>query len=134
ANVVKVAARRDNDDPMAPDAKVPVIFAGVFGNRPTELKSDAIAYVDARDIVTVIDFSGSMCHLSLFKQSSIDELGHEAIENNLCDFFEALQPIDTGTMTETPQYVTVYSPPSENPGDPTVDVTFKHNKVTVHSD
>ncbi|MBX3436145.1 MAG: VWA domain-containing protein [Planctomycetaceae bacterium] len=134
ANVVKVAARRDNADPTAPDAKVPVIFAGVFGNGPTELHNDAVAYVDARDIVAVIDFSASMCNLSLFKQESIDDLGYEAIENNLTEVFETLQPIDTGTMTETPKHITVYSPPSENEGDPVVDVTFKFNEITVNSD
>ena len=75
SNVVRVRARRDNDDLSAPDGKVPVLFAGVGGSGASTLLAESVAYIDSRDIVAVIDFSGSMSHSSQFKWNTISELG-----------------------------------------------------------
>ncbi len=115
ANTVRVTAARTNENPEAPDAKVPVAFAGVLGSGPTSMVASAAAYVDARDIVAVIDFSGSMSHTSLFKPRTINDLGQPAIEANLEDIFNALQIQDIGHMAFLPTPLVVYSPPLGGP-------------------
>src|SRR5690606_31550979 len=87
ANAVRVRARRDNDDLTAPDGKVPVMFAGVGGSEASSLPAEAVAYIDSRDIVAVIDFSGSMSHSSLFREDPINDLGLETIEDNLEEIY-----------------------------------------------
>jgi Flp pilus assembly protein TadG len=134
SNTVRVRARRDNDDLTAADGKVPVMFAGVGGSEASTLLADAVAYIDSRDIVAVIDFSGSMSHSSIFRQDSINNLGQETIEQNLTDIYNSLELADVGTLTVDPQPLVVYSPPSEDPEDPNVHVTFYVDQVEVSSD
>jgi hypothetical protein len=134
SNTVRVRARRDNDDLSAPDGKVPVMFAGVGGSEASTLLADAVAYIDSRDIVAVIDFSGSMAHSSLFRQASLDDLGFDTINENLTDIYNSLELTNVGNLTVDPQPLMVYSPPSENPDDPNVNVTFHVDHVDVSSD
>jgi hypothetical protein len=134
ANAVRVRARRTNDDPAAPDAKVPVQFAGVGGSAPSSLTAEAVAYIDSRDIVAVIDFSGSMANSSLLRWDSVNDLGQPAIEENLTEIYTSLELTEVGNLEVTPEPLVVYSPPSENPEDPNVDVTFRVDEVDVSSD
>lgn len=133
SNTVKVIVRKDNEDVTAPDGKLQLMFAPVFGADSQAMRADAAAFVDPRDIVTVVDFSGSMSHSSQFKSRSINSLGQTAIEQNLQDIYLALQPLDIGLMEFAPDHLTmpaevVYSV------DPVVDLTFQYNKVFVQSD
>jgi Flp pilus assembly protein TadG len=70
-NVVKIVARKDNEDVTAPDGKMQMLFAGVGGDQYATMRVAAVAYVEARDIVTVLDFSRSMNFDSYFA----DEFG-----------------------------------------------------------
>ncbi|MEN1681811.1 MAG: vWA domain-containing protein [Planctomycetota bacterium] len=60
-NVVRVVARRNNaDDLEAPDGEIPLAFGWAVGRESVPITTSATAFVEARDLVLVLDFSGSM--------------------------------------------------------------------------
>jgi hypothetical protein len=148
ANTVKVSARRDNEDPNAPDAKLPMMFAGVLGDKSVTMGAMAVAYIESRDISVVLDFSGSMAYDSLFRQDSIQRLGEEPIRENLRQMFWELDLADgqLGTLDHSnpddpasprhaeTKWLVVHSPDTGDSSDPDVDVTFMYDQVRVDSD
>lgn len=147
ANAVKVRARRDNDDLTAPDAKLPMMFAGVLGDDTVTMGAFAVAYIEARDISVVLDFSGSMAYDSLFREDSVQKLGDDAIRENLSQMYWELELADgqvgtldhsnpddpSSTRTTDPKWLVVHSPDTGDPNDPDVDVTFMYDEVYVQS-
>lgn len=114
-NCVKVIARKDNDDLTAPDAKMQMLFAGVGGDQFATVRSVAVAYVESRDIVTILDFSRSMNFDSYFADEFEDpasQLPQAEIENNLLTVWQDLGSPAFGSMPWTPDWVTV--PTSDN--------------------
>ena len=93
-NMVKVQIRKTNTDLTAEDGKLPLIFAPVTGERAHALTTDAIAFIESRDIVAVLDYSGSMSFDSIFRQDTINRLGIPAIEDNLSDMWDQLVASD----------------------------------------
>ncbi len=93
-NVVKVIARRDNSDEGKPDSKLQLFFAGVLGEKTASVTTSAIAFIEARDIVLVLDYSGSMSYDSEFDAMSSYRLGKSAVEANLDDVWNTL--VDSG--------------------------------------
>jgi Flp pilus assembly protein TadG len=89
-NMVKVTIRKTNGDATAPDAKLPLIFAPVVGERTQAILADATAFIESRDIVAVLDYSGSMAYDSLIYSSTINRLGLTAVESGLDDIWDAL--------------------------------------------
>lgn len=90
-NVVRVVARRDNPDGNANDGKLQLSFARAAGLADSaEVTAKATAYVEARDIVVTLDFSGSMNDDSTFSAMSNNRLGKTEVENNLDDIWNAL--------------------------------------------
>ncbi|MEZ6062704.1 MAG: VWA domain-containing protein [Planctomycetaceae bacterium] len=89
-NMVKVRIRKDNPDSSAEDAKLPLIFAPVVGERAQAITAEASAFIESRDIVAVLDYSGSMAYDSLIYSGSINRLGLSAIELSLDDIWSAL--------------------------------------------
>src|SRR5262245_31593106 len=59
-NVVKVTARRDGPDLSAPDGEFPLAFGWAIGKDSVPLTVSSTAFTEARDLVLVLDFSGSM--------------------------------------------------------------------------
>lgn len=97
-NVVQVFARRDNEDAGAPDSKLKLFFAPVLGNDSVAIAANAIAFVEARDIAVVLDYSGSMGYDSHFR--GIGANTKAQIESRLDDCWDAL--VDSGvTFTNT---------------------------------
>lgn len=97
-NVVQVFARRDNEDAGAPDSKLQLFFAPVLGNDSVALAANAIAFVEARDIAVVLDYSGSMGYDSHFRGLGDNSLAD--IESRLDDCWDAM--VDSGvTFTNT---------------------------------
>ncbi len=80
-NVVQVTARRTNPDASAPDARLPLAFGWAVGRDDVELEATATAFVEARDMVLVLDFSGSMSDDSELR--SIGEFTQADVEANL---------------------------------------------------
>ena len=59
-NVVQVVARRTGDDSSAPDGQFPLAFGWAVGRSQVPIQTSATAFIEARDLVVVLDFSASM--------------------------------------------------------------------------
>ncbi len=59
-NVVGVTARRDGSDVTPPDGQFPLSFGWAVGKKSVPLTTTSTAFVEARDLVLVLDFSASM--------------------------------------------------------------------------
>lgn len=86
-NAVRVNIRKDGADEKRGDSKLKLMFAPVFGDKTVALRSSASAYVEARDFVTVCDYSGSMNYDSLPYFTSLDK---GAVQDDLDDAWDAL--------------------------------------------
>lgn len=86
-NAIKVTIRRDVDTAGQPDSKLNLLFGAAFGSKAVALRSSASAYVEARDFVTVLDYSGSMNFDSL---PFISDLDTDDVEDNLDDIYDTL--------------------------------------------
>ena len=93
-NMVKVEIRKTNADPTQADAKLPLIFAPVVGERAQSIRADAIAFIESRDIVAVLDYSGSMAFDSQFRSDTVSRLGLSGVTDGLDDIWDALVTSD----------------------------------------
>jgi len=89
-NVVKVTARRDGPDTEAPDGEFPLAFGWAIGKDSVPLETSSTAFTEARDLVLVLDFSGSMNYDSQLTSS----LGLSAAENLLDNIWDSLVEIN----------------------------------------
>ncbi|QDT38613.1 pilus assembly protein TadG-related protein [Stratiformator vulcanicus] len=130
-NVVGVTARMDNPDHSAPDSEMELFFAPIFGKDSQQISASAAAFVEARDIVVVLDYSRSMNYDSQFR--GFDHLGRQAVLDNQAEIIEALG-VDTGSLPFEPEYFTQVGVPQNNSqGTPHIEVTFKGNSVDITS-
>lgn len=127
ANVVKVVARKENSDMSQPDARLRLFFAGIFGQHAASLRSEAVAYVEARDIVVVHDFSRSMNFDSYFAEEASTSLADSEIIANLQAVYDDLQPLNLGNLGFTPQWLTV------SQTNPNLSVKFRYAACDVTS-
>lgn len=93
-NCVKVDIRKNNSDSSAPDAKLPLIFAPVVGERAQSLSTSATAFIESRDIVCTLDFSSSMNDDSCMSSATISRLTKAGVESNLDAIWDALVASD----------------------------------------
>lgn len=91
-NVVRVIAHRDDEDTTQPDGELPLSFGWTIGHESVDLVTSAAAFVEARDIVLVLDFSASMNDDSSMK--SFWSLGQSNVESSLDDMWDALVAAD----------------------------------------
>jgi len=87
-NVVQVFARRDNESPGQPDSKLQLFFARVLGNDSVSITANAIAFVEARDIAVVLDYSASMNDDSTF--AAMSHLDAASVLSNMDDIWNTL--------------------------------------------
>lgn len=130
-NVVRVTARRDQADTSLPNGRLPLAFGWAVGMPSIELRASATAYVESRDIVCVLDFSGSMNDDSTY--AAFNKLGKGNVEANMKQIWDALQPLNTGSMTFSNAYLTIKGATPTNSTLPQIHVTFKDNEVYVTS-
>jgi Flp pilus assembly protein TadG len=109
-NVVSVTAHRDNPDSAQPDARVRLHFGWALGRPTVDLQASAAAFVEARDIVLVMDYSGSMSYDSQFRSDTLSKLGQAAVESNLREIWQDLGSPTYGNLAFAPNYVTVSKP------------------------
>ncbi|MCA9040094.1 MAG: hypothetical protein KDA65_07105 [Planctomycetaceae bacterium] len=128
-NAVKVTVRKTNPDKDAPDAKLDLFFAKMLDEDNVALEVEAIAFIDARDLVVVMDFSGSMNYDSLFRSDTISKLGQSAIETNLQDIWNDLGSPLYGNLSFQNDYITI----PDNDSAPNFEVTWKSYSVDVNS-
>ncbi|HYO23773.1 MAG TPA: vWA domain-containing protein [Lacipirellulaceae bacterium] len=72
-NVVQVTARRTDGDVSQPDGQLPLAFGWSVGRSKVPLTTSATAFVEARDLVMVLDFSGSMNYDSNLVDSELPQ-------------------------------------------------------------
>jgi Flp pilus assembly protein TadG len=130
ANVVKVNARRDQDDTNLPDGRVKSIFAWALGVDSTKLSTESIAFVEARDLVVVLDYSGSMNDDSELR--SIYKIPQSDIEANLLTIYQELGSPNLGTLPWMPDGVTVKGQEAAGP-IPHISVKFSLTEINVAS-
>lgn len=129
-NVVRVQARRDQQDLDAPDGRLPLAFGWAVGVPSVEMVASSAAFVEARDIVVVLDFSSSMNDDSTY--TAISKLGRSAVETNMAEILTALE-VNTGTLPVTPQYVRMKGVEPTKNSLPQIYVTFKKTSVYIES-
>jgi len=129
-NVVKVTTRRDQPDLSAPDGKLALSFGWAVGHPTIDLAASATAFVEARDMVVVLDFSGSMNDDSQYK--SLNRLDKVDIEDNLRDIFTAMNP-NVGRLNFEQEYLTIVGDPPTNGSMSQNTVTFKDREVLVET-
>ena len=91
-NTVRVTARRTGDDLAAPDGRFPLAFGWAVGRTDVPLTVASTAFVEARDIVLVLDFSASMNDDSSIR--SFGNLGQSNVEDSLDGMWDALVAAD----------------------------------------
>ncbi len=89
-NVVQVVARRTNGDADAPDGQLAMSFGWAVGRSQVALQTSATAFVEARDLVIVLDFSASMNDDSSLRSG----LGETQAENSLDAMWDSLVAAD----------------------------------------
>jgi len=97
-NVVKVTARRTGEDTSAPDGEFPLAFGWAIGKDSVPLEASSTAFTEARDLVLVLDFSGSMNYDSQLT-SSLGLSVAEGLLDNMWDAMVAADPKWPGTST-----------------------------------
>ena len=130
-NVVRVEVRMDNPSMEAPDHELPLLFGAFVGAPTVPLSASASAFVEARDIVVVLDFSGSMNDDSEF--SHIYSLDQADIEANMQEIFDALGPPDVGSLPFNPAYLKLVGQPPADGSQPQIELTFKNREVYADS-
>lgn len=112
--------------------RLPYIFGRVLGHDTFDLKSTAVAMYQPRDIMLVLDFSGSMSDDS--KLSAIPRFGKTAVVNGLAQFYNELgSPTYGNVLTLEPQYITVKGVAPTGPTKPQISVEYRYKSVFVNS-
>ena len=127
-NVVKVRAMRTIG--AGGDNRLPLFFAPAFGSQSADVGAEAIATFQPRDIMVVLDFSGSMNDDSCL--GVISKLGRSAVESNLQTMWTQLGSPVYGNLTFTPQYAMLKGRAASGL-IPHIDVTYKRTSVAVAS-
>lgn len=91
-NVLKVTARRTGEDSSAPDGQLPLAFGWAVGRSQVPLQKSATVFIEARDLVVVLDFSASMNDDSSIQ--SFNKLGQAEVEASLDAMWDALRADD----------------------------------------
>lgn len=129
-NVVKVTARRENSNLSASDGRLKLAFGWAVNTPSVPLRTSATAFVEARDMVLVMDFSGSMNDDSTY--FAFTKLGKTAVEANMTDIFNAINP-NVGTLPMTPSWPRFKGVPPASGTLPQIYVTFQNTQVYVES-
>jgi len=131
-NIVRVDGRLDivTNGESTTDRRLPLFFAPVFGTQSAALTSTSIATFQPRDIMLVLDFSGSMNDDTEFKQ--IPQVAQSVVESSITQMWGELGSPVYGNMPFTPSYLTVGGV-AENGTIPHIDVTFKGTQAVITS-
>jgi Flp pilus assembly protein TadG len=130
-NVVKVTARRENSNLTAPDGQLRLAFGWAVHKPSVPLRTSASAFVQARDMVLVMDFSGSMNDDSTF--AAIAKLGQTAIETNQANIYTALGSPNVGTLPLKPDWPKFKGAAPTDSTKPQIYVTWQDTQVYVDS-
>lgn len=97
-NVVQVTARKTNEDVDQADGQLPLAFGWAIGRDHVPLQTSATAFIEARDLVVVVDVSASMNDdSSLISNLSSSEVN--SLLDGMWDDLVAANPTWPGTST-----------------------------------
>jgi Flp pilus assembly protein TadG len=102
---------------------LPLFFGRVLGKDSFAVESRAIAMYQPRDIVLVLDYSGSMNDDSELK--SIGVMGYDAVLANLEQIYAELGHPAYGNLQFDPQYLTVAGQPPQSSTQPQLTVEYR---------
>jgi Flp pilus assembly protein TadG len=110
----------------------PTFFAGTINHDSVTLNSSTIATYQPRDMMLVLDYSGSMNNDTEFK--SAPTIGISLINSSIDTMWTELGSPSYGGLPYTPAYVTVAGVPEDIPSNiPHVTVEYKGDHVYVTS-
>jgi hypothetical protein len=110
---------------------LPLFFGRVLGKDSFAIEAQATAMYQPRDIMLVLDFSGSMNDDSELK--SIGTFGFDTIMAGLNKIYTELDSPIYGSMEFDPQYAVIKGVPPANGDLPQIDVEYRYTKVKVTS-
>ena len=111
---------------------LPFFFARALGHSTFNLQAQSTAMFQPRDIVVVLDFSGSMNDDSTF--AAIGGLSQATVESSLLNCWSDLGPPAYGNLPQAPTWATAQGvPANEGTGLPHCTVEYRHTSVVVTS-
>ncbi|EAQ82467.1 pilus assembly protein TadG-related protein [Blastopirellula marina] len=111
---------------------MPFFFGHLLGRDSFDITAESIATYQSRDIMLVLDLSGSMNDDSEF--NSIGKLGFDHIYSNSQQMYADLGSPIFGNLQFDPQYAVVNGPTPQSSGQAKSSVTYRGNSVVVKSD
>lgn len=135
-NIVRVTGRLDSvwnaESGQMEDRRLPMFFAPAINHENVTMSVGSVATYQPRDLMLVLDYSGSMNDDTEFKRCS--ELGHATIDAAIDAMWTELGEPSYGDMPYAPTYVTVEGVPAD-PGMsiPHITVEYRRNSVAVTS-
>lgn len=111
---------------------MPFFFGHLLGRDSFNISAESIATYQTRDIMLVLDLSGSMNDDSEF--NSISKLGYNHIHSNSLQMYADLGSPQFGNLQFDPQYAVVNGPAPQSSGQANASVTYRGNSIIVKSD
>ena len=135
-NIVRVTGRLDDvfnpKTGLKENRKLPLFFAPAIDQDNVIMKVGSVATYQPRDLVLVLDYSGSMNDDTEFK--SCNELGHATINTAIDTMWTELGEPSYGDMPYAPTYLTVDGVPEDAGNNiPHITVEYRRNSVEVTS-
>lgn len=135
-NIVRITGRLDNVynsmTGQSEDRRLPLFFAPAIDHENVTMSVGSVATYQPRDMVLVLDYSGSMNDDTEFK--SCNELGHSTINTAIDTMWTELGEPVYGNMPLVPEYVTVEGVPADAGANiPHITVEYRRNEVAVTS-
>ncbi|GAA4435195.1 pilus assembly protein TadG-related protein [Bremerella cremea] len=122
ASTVKVSMRYDN---------MPFFFGHLLGRESFSIRAESAAAYQPRDIMVVLDLSGSMNDDSEF--NAFNTLGAAHVTANQYQMYEELGSPIYGNLEFTPQWATAKGPAPTRDSHAQVSVEYQYNKIVVNS-
>lgn len=110
---------------------MPFFFGHLLGRDSFSIAAESVASYQPRDIMVVLDLSGSMNDDSEFNAFNI--LGREAVEANQLQMYQDLGSPTYGNMEFTPQYAVAKGQAPQRTSQAQVTVEYRLNSVVVKS-
>jgi hypothetical protein len=133
-NIVRVTGRLDDvwnaASGQMENRKLPLFFAPAIDQDDVTMQVGSVATYQPRDMVLVLDYSGSMNDDTEFK--SVGSLGQQTIENAITTMWHELGDPSYGIMPFVPDYLTV-TLPAASPNIPEVVITYRGTEMDISS-
>lgn len=135
-NIVRVTGRLDDvfnpATGLKENRKLPLFFAPAIDDDNVIMKVGSVATYQPRDMVLVLDYSGSMNDDTEFKRCN--ELGHTTVNSAIDTMWTELGEPSYGDMPYAPTYLTVEGVPEDAANNiPHITVEYRRNSVEVTS-